>query len=142
MRTTILKFCVLLLLIHASIGCNPKKDLEENNPDTFLTRLKSASSAIQAKGNYSGWILKKITEIETLNSKDISIIKIKVFQGEWNNRSVYFIYNNLASCVYCEVYYEDGEKIVWTTEYIADNFRATSKNWKLIYEYGNALFFQ
>lgn len=137
MKTTILKFCVLFVLIHASIGCNPKKDLEENDPGTFLTRLKSAPLAIQAKGDFSGWILKKITEIETLNSKDISIIKVKVFQGEWNNRSVYFISNNLASCKYCEVYYEDGENIVWT-EYNWDNFGATSKNWKLIYEYGNA----
>ena len=140
MKTTIFKISLLLFVI-VIIGCNNSKELKnENVSDTFLTKLQSAPSDIHIKGAFSGWLLTKISEIETENSKDIAIVKVEIFQGEWNERIVYFIWHSLSSCLFCEVYYENGEKIIWTTGDTSDNFRTTSKNWKLIYEYGNGNF--
>ena len=133
MKTTILKISVLLFVL-VIIGCNNSKELKDGNvTDTFLTKLQSAPSDIHVKGAFPGWLLTKINEIETNHSKDIAIVKVEIFQGEWNEQIVYFIRHNLSSCLFCEVYYENGEKIVYTW----DNFGTTSKSWKLIYTYGN-----
>ena len=135
------KFGLILLPILVIVGCNDKKELNDtNNTDTFLTTLKSAPSNIVEKSNFPGWLVTIINKIETENSKDVSIVKVNLFQGEWNEQIVYFVRHNLSSCIFCEVYYEKGEKIEWPTDDVMDNFCATSKNWKLIYEYGNGTF--
>jgi len=57
----------------------------------------------------------------------------KVFRGEWNGKIVYHIFNPMSSCVYCEMFYEDGNAIVFDSEDIIRSFRKTSKNWTFIY---------
>ena len=102
MKTTILKISVLLFVL-VIIGCNNSKELKDANKerkdanvtDTFATKLQSAPSDIHVKGDISGWLFTKINEIETKNSKDIAIVKVEIFQGEWNEQIVYFILNNL-----------------------------------------------
>lgn len=61
------------------------------------------------------------------------ITRGKVFRGEWNGKIVYHIYNPMSSCVYCEMFYEDGNAIVFDSEDIIRSFHETSKNWTFIY---------
>jgi hypothetical protein len=116
---------LLLLCLHVTVGMTGCKNSEED-------------SGVSAGDDFPEWLSVKITEIETVNEKDISIIKVRVFQCRWKNRAIYVILNNLASCMFCEVYYEDGEKIKWSEEdFASDSFFIDTENWELIYEFGD-----
>ena len=125
-----MKLLVLLFLL-TGIGC---ADVTHENTDDFYARLKSAPWTNDTQ-TFPEWLLVKIGEIETIHSKDTSIVYIQIFKGEWKENAVYFIHHNLTSCLLCDVYFEDGKQIDWSTEDISD-FDATSKNWQVIYEFG------
>jgi hypothetical protein len=96
------------------------------------------SCGTEKDSDFPEWLSTAIKEMETLHAGDVSIVKIKIFEGEWRNKKFYYIYNNLSSCMFCKVYYDNGEKIEWSDQDISfDNFCSTSKNWKLIYEFGD-----
>ena len=84
-------------------------------------------------------IIARVNELENSSQEDISIIKIQVFEGTWNEQEVFLIYNNLSSCLLCELYYYECAKIDLSQEENLNNFYDTSKNWKLIYEFGNGI---
>ena len=134
------KICLLLILFTSiAVGC--KDNEKTNDADVAVMFLKNLGNIKLSTGNLPDWLLIKINEIETSHSKDVSIVKVKIFQGEWNKQTVYFIYDNLHSCMLCEVYYEDGEKIALSAkEHLTDEFCTESKNWKLIYEFGEGLY--
>jgi hypothetical protein len=116
---------LLFLCLHVAVGMTGCKNSEE-------------VSDVSVKDDFPKWLSVKITEIETVNEKDISIIKVRVFQCRWKNRVLYVILNNLTSCMLCEVYYEDGEKIEWSEEDLASgSFFIDTENWELIYEFGD-----
>jgi hypothetical protein len=114
--------------------CNPEQ--EDESPCSSDIRSLTLSEGY----NFPGWLSTLIKEIETLYAGDVSILKIRIFECEWQDRKIYYIYNNLSSCLYCEVYYTNGEKIKWSPQdnstSFYDSFCSTSKNWKLIYEFG------
>ena len=93
------------------------------------------------KENVPEWLALKIDALETKYKEDIRITKIRVIKVEWRNRIVYFIYNSYSSCMLCDLYYADGEKLVFASDEEADDFskRYTSK--KMIYEFGEADFY-
>ena len=117
----------VLLLI--ACGCSSIID------DDFFAKLKSAPSAIVPKESHPEWLVVKINEMEAINSRDVALVKIRIYKGEWRMRTVYYIYNSLSSSICCEVYYKDGKREDWSVEN-RDNFCAKSKNWRLIYEFG------
>jgi hypothetical protein len=127
---------ILLFAIIGTVGCG-KNEETQSNEDMFTTILKSAPFFEQE--NFPEWLLIKIKEIESWE-KDKSILKVRIYQGEWKNRTIYFITNNLSSCYFCDVYYENGEQIRLDGNN-SDDFCIKSKNWTLIYEYGNAIGF-
>ena len=136
-----LNFLVLLCMV--AIGCsnNSSTDSKIIDSNTFMNQLKSAPSAGVSKENLPEWLIGKINEIEIIHSKDISIIKVRIYKGEWKNRTVYYIFDSFQSCMFCEVYYDNGTNIVWTANDIAsDIFCTTSKNWVLIYEFGEGIY--
>jgi hypothetical protein len=90
------------------------------------------------KKDFPKWLIAKIDEIETTNSNDIAIVKIRISKGEWKDNVTYFIKNNLTSCLFCEIYYENGEKVILLDNAISD-FSSKSENWEIIYEFGNGL---
>jgi hypothetical protein len=59
---------------------------------------------------------------------------VKVYEGTWNNRTVYYIKNGLSSCLICDTYYRNGEKVVFNAG-DGDLFYELSKNWKLVWKY-------
>jgi hypothetical protein len=107
----------------------------------LLTRLRSAPF-VDVSNCFPAWLPAKTGEIETMHEKDFKIVKVRIFRGEWNNRFVYFISDSFSSCLFCEVYYEEGERIEWPAgdPGLSHNFESTSKNWILIYEFGEGLF--
>ena len=92
----------------------------------------------ETKKDFPKWLVAKINEIETTNSNDIAIIKIRVFKGDWKDNVTYFIKNNMSSCMFCEVYCENGERVILSDDAIFD-FAAISENWEIIYEFGNGI---
>ncbi|MDR3268971.1 MAG: hypothetical protein LBT83_07885 [Tannerella sp.] len=128
---------LLLLFALAFIGCKDDGKIE-NADDVFTAKLQSAS--LTEKDDLPEWLSLKIKDIEKSWEKDKIILKVRIYQGEWKNRTIYFIKNNLSSCYFCEVYYEEGEQEVFK-EKDANDFCIKSANWKLIYEYGDAIIF-
>jgi hypothetical protein len=135
------KWLVLILLftIIGMGGC--RKEEAQSKEDAFATKLESASFFEQE--NFPEWLLIKIAEIESSYNNDSSIFKVRIFKGEWNKQIVYLIMDSLSSCIFCEVYYENEEKIAWneTNKDDFEDFYDKSKDWELIYEYGNAIGF-
>jgi hypothetical protein len=116
-------------------------ELEKDFIQTCDKIRTAASPNILVTDNSPVWLSTKINEMEVLHEKDISIIKVRIFQGEWENRTVYFIFNSLSSCMLCEVYREDGGKLAFEPgdgDVFMNSF-CMNKNWKLIYEFGNGL---
>jgi hypothetical protein len=133
----ILNLAAILLLL-AGVVSSCEKD-NKNNEDfiqTFLVKLQSVPSSYE-NNDFPEWLSIKIAEFEM---EPASVLKVKIFYGEWNKQYVYFIRNNLYSCVLCNVYYEDGKEVI-LNENNRENFCNTSKNWKLVYEFGEALGF-
>jgi hypothetical protein len=124
-RTSLL----VLLLSLAFTGC--KKDGMENGDSANALRVDRDSCP--------EWLLLKIEEIESWHKADSRILKVRIFQGEWENRTAYFIKNSLSSCYFCEVYYEDGEQVAFNES--SEEFGRESAHWAVIYEYGNAIGF-
>jgi hypothetical protein len=134
---------ILLLLAGAMISCGKEKNERLNDKDVveqaFLVKLQSVSAAgISENISLSEWLLMKISEIENDHHGDISIVKIEIFCGEWKDRKVYFIKNNLKSCTLCDIYYDGGDLIVLDENNIED-FCTKSENWKLVYNFGEGL---
>ena len=129
----------LLLLMVGVMGC--EKEKETNAEETFFSNLQKAPHDIMAKKDFPDWLSEKVNQMEKENKKDIAIVKIRLYQGEWNEKTVYFVKNYLSSCLFCEVYYDGGKRVAWSKEYVStDHFCHTSKDWKLIYEYGNGVY--
>jgi hypothetical protein len=82
------------------------------------------------------WLLIEIQEQEIMNSKAFKIINAWIYKGKLNGRVAYIIYNSFMSCHFCEMYYENGEKIVWR---LGEKFDFIRSEWEVVYEYGEGL---
>jgi hypothetical protein len=141
-KILLLLFWPMLAVMSGVFGsCNPDNNSLGQDEDTFLVKLQSAPVEIVGKNSFPEWLLKKIDEIETQCSKDINIIKIRIYQGEWQNQTVYFINDNLSSCFFCDIFYNNGETIDLSNRETANDFNTASKNWTLIYEFGNGVIY-
>ncbi len=58
----------------------------------------------------------------------------KVYRCEMNGEYIYYISNPISSCVYCEVYYQNGEKLNFEDEKVLYDFEHNKKNELLIWE--------
>jgi len=66
---------------------------------------------------------------------------VYIYKGKWKKHTVYFISDSFSSCLFCNVYYEDGENIIWPADGMeSTGFCSESKDWKLIYKYGEGPF--
>ena len=92
--------------------------------------MTSASSDIILIEGMPDWLQIKIHDIEKT-----PLVEAKAYQCEWENQTVYFIYNNFNSCLMCDTYYTNGNKIAFEDDVESDDFISTSKNWKLIWSF-------
>lgn len=117
-------------------GCN-SKGLEQIDDKTFLEKLASAPAENVPKETLPTWLQIQVNKLE---AESDNIFCARIYKGEWKKRTVYIIRNSYSSCVLCEVevYYENGENIVWDDNLTeANNFNSTSKSWVLLYSIGN-----
>ena len=136
MKTT-LRLLILLFACSILACVNGEKLNDEDTIQTFLLQLQSVPSSFE-DNDFPEWLSIKISEIETIHSRDLSIVKVKIYKGEWNERIVYLITDFLKSAP-IEVYYENGDLLTMNSNSHVD-FYTSSKNWKLIYEFGNGLY--
>lgn len=118
-------------------SCEKNNEVSQKTIASFLGRLEPVH--LTNEYNFPGWLTNKINILETESANDINIIKVKIYSGEWIGQNIYFVRNNLNSCVLCEIYDENGANITLTEKSI-DSFITTSKSWKLIYEFGKGIF--
>ena len=128
---------ILLLLLFISFGCNNESKIVAD-ADCCAKKLKSAPSLSVPKENLPEWLVDELNKMERWLPH-----RAKIFKGEWNRQTIYFITYSHQRCLYDDIYYENGEKIVWAFDnpVAVDDFCASSKNWVLIYEYGEGLLF-
>jgi len=131
------RISLLLLFFLTFIGC---KDNEKVNDveDMFLTRLRSAP--LVEGEDLPDWLSFKIEEIER-QAAPKSLTQIRIYQGEWENEVVYFITNDFYSCLFCEIYYKNGEHIALNSTNV-NEFSITSSSWTYIYEYGDSTYWK
>ena len=99
-----------------------------------FNQLQFAPQVATTTQEQPDWLVIKTKEIE----KEPSPLNyVWIYQGEWNERTVYYIRDIFSSCLLCEVYYENGEKVAFGEAFDIDSFETTSKNWKIIYEFGD-----
>jgi hypothetical protein len=135
----LVKLSSLLLLLVTLASCNRSNGNDPSTlSDSFLAKLQSLMLNVSEEQAFPEWFLNKISEIEALHAKDVAIVKVRIYHGEWNGQHYYLILDNLSSCILCEIYDETGTKNSLTGQN-ADEFYATSKDWNLIYEFGNGI---
>jgi hypothetical protein len=139
------KIAIILVLFIIPLGCffscKENQIPKETNENIFLMKINSAPSNIFSKENLPEWLIIKIDEIEHTHSNDITIVNVRIFKGNWKTQVVYYIKNTLKSCLLCDVFYEDGEKIIFSGEAeMIDDFYITSECWEVIYEFGKGMY--
>jgi hypothetical protein len=137
---------ILLLLLAALLAhgcCREKDEPEEEREVAGVSFYFLKGAPYVPADSYPEWLQGRIDyEIGKFNnpSPDDVLIKIQVFQGEWDGQIVYFVYNSMNSCLLCFLYYENGEGISFKwNPWLEDNFCKTSTNWKLIFDYGKGI---
>jgi hypothetical protein len=122
---------IILILFFVIYGCEKSNEPVGIDGKTFFENGVYPSEKLVAKEKLPKWLNVKISEYEDTHP---AIFPLIVYQGEWEKRIVYFLNYHIKSCLFCDVYYADGENIVWTNTN-SDNFQSTSKNWVTIYVY-------
>ena len=108
-------------------------ELDEYALNVIQEKLFLATSIDAPKENLPEWLIVKINEIEEL----YFLATAKIYKGEWNNSIVYIVRNGFDSCLFCDVYFEEGTKVLWTADDISfGSFSETSKDWTVIYKFG------
>jgi hypothetical protein len=126
MRTNIFKLQVILIVLAFSVaGCNKEEPITDGVP---FSDIFSAPKVLVQKNELPEFITVVVDFLEYSPGN-----WVRVNKGEWINRDVYFVYDMLSSCMFCRVYFGNGEHIIWDNgSYFPEDF-STSKNWVLIY---------
>ena len=77
------------------------------------------------------WLKAKIDSM----SNDNFYVSSKAYRHTWNYNYVYYIRVGLSSCMYCEVYDENGGKIKFSDTNMAEDYVKNRKNEVLIWEW-------
>ena len=131
-----MKQFIFLILLFIIFGCNRSKDI---GCDNFFSVLRKAPSVNVSKENLPEWLVARINDYyETWTPLSCNVY---IYKGKWKKHTVYFISDSFSSCLFCNVYYEDGENIIWPADGMeSTGFCSESKDWKLIYKYGEGPF--
>ena len=78
------------------------------------------------------WLKEKISDISSDTAQFYT--KTKVYRYRWNESFIYHISIPLSSCVYCELYDENGNKVQITSDLMLQNFLNNRADEVLIWE--------
>ena len=102
-----------------------------NYSDEFFNIIFSAPKDIVSKEDLPEWL---VVREKWVNIPNLTEFGLLIYKGEWDNNQI--VYFELSTENFCGFYYfftEDGIRIV---DNLPDR-RSTSKNWVLIYEFGD-----
>ena len=109
------KYIFILSLIVLLINCQNKNSIE----------------SFDSEKDTPAWLKVKIDSMSTNNF----YVGSKVYRHTWHNNYIYYIHIGLSSCMYCEVYYENGSKVKFTNDYMLQDYLNNRKNEVLIWEW-------
>ena len=127
---------IFLILLCVTFGCSKSDDPNVYDNGVPWYQIASAPKVDLPKESLPGWLIVKINDYYEIRPP--LFCKVLIYKGRWNEHTIYFIvdtYIHLATAYRCDFFTASGEMIVDTLD-----FRATSKNWVLIYEYGDFVF--
>jgi hypothetical protein len=108
---------------------------ENENIGVSFDHLNLAPSVDMPKERLPKWLVIKINEYEDAISP---LNCVKFYRGKWNTRTVYLLFSLLHSCLLCDLYYEDGEKVdLGLNGEWVPGFTEKSTNWVMLYKVGN-----
>lgn len=81
------------------------------------------------------WLKTKIDSISTSNQK--YYFGTKVYRYEWNEEYVYHIKIPISSCMYCELFDDNGSKVQFTDNERSADFAINKKNETLVWQWEN-----
>lgn len=92
----------------------------------FITGCKKDNSVepFNYERDTPQWLKEKI---ETFKKDPMSRDKV-VYRYEWNGKFIYDIYSAASSCMFCEVYEQNGNKVQFTTEAMLQDYIKNRKN--------------
>ena len=78
------------------------------------------------------WLKEKIYGISSASGHYNDLTK--VYRYDWKKSFIYYFYNPLSSCVYCELYDQDGKKITAANDSLLQNTLKNRNGEILIWE--------
>ena len=130
-----MKKILWLMLLCLTVRCGDKKEIEIGIDGVMFFADYSSVPFIDVPiENLPAWLVDWIDEYVALFDGNISgIACVKIFRGELKRQIVYFIYDVNDSCLGCNIYYGEGNKI---DSFLLSGLAEESKNWVLIYKIG------
>jgi len=135
--------CIVCSVFIASLmtsGCN-EKESSKMDDESFFKNLIEAPLALSSKDYLPEWLKETVEYLESGGELGIPG-KAQFFRGSWNKQVTYYIRYALASCLICDVFYENGKRIVWKDLHEAEKFKSESKDWVKIYQIGPDIAFE
>jgi hypothetical protein len=84
----------LFLLFITLASCNRSNGNNQSTlSDSFLAKLQSITLTVSEEQSFPEWLSNKISEIEALHAKDVDIVKVRIYYGEWNGQHYYLNLN-------------------------------------------------
>jgi hypothetical protein len=127
MKTILYTVAVLAFAIFFN-SCK-EDDTPTTDNNTFLEHLESAPYEDISKESLPKWLVIMINN--NIEKRPSSIGAVKIYKGEWNKQTVYFIMDTFSSCI-CDFYTETGERIMDSISELYEE----CKNWILVYKHG------
>jgi hypothetical protein len=133
MKTKKLKLLTILLFmlpLCVAFLCACDKEDNHSAEEKLSKLMNSAFSDIVLVEDMPNWLQLKTNDIE-----ETPLIEAQVYECEWNNQTIYYVWNIFNSCVFCDVYDKDGIQVIWDDNNTVDEFMSKSKNWKMIWSF-------
>ena len=137
MKRAVLSFVVVATIATSVVfqfGCSKKA--ETNNDIVYVYQFGyNVPMAIVPKEELPEFLRDRIDYLwESYVEKPLTGTSVEIFRGKWNNRTVYYSYHSLSSCMFCDIWYSDGTKIDWSNGDNFESFLSKNTNWVLIYQ--------
>lgn len=114
-KNVLKSFVILFLLLVVLSSCKKDNSVEPYNYER----------------DTPAWLKAKIDSISTNHFYHGS----KVYRHIWHNNYTYYFFIPLSSCMYCEVYYANGDKIKFTDTNMGQDYVNNRKAEVLIWEW-------
>lgn len=119
---------LVAILTECSDEANPENTLFESMPLSMVDKaIANANGQVLETENLPEWLSDYIDNMKPDNMRNVA-----AFQGKWKGESVYYVYDDLFSCILCATFNSDGVAIDWSKTDSKD-FWKSSTDWEIVY---------